>query len=319
MTTDLPVEARSSNRAMLVPVISVEEHNEALIAVAWAIEHRGFPDAPAALLHIDHHADLDVPRVFTSLAGLPRTVEAIRDAVRNEISIASFIWAGAYLGILDAVYWLSPGSPFSGMRPRASTPPKRLFITTTDTKRREFLTLGQRLETEGVGNNDRQPLAVHFVDTTFRIVPRGGSQAWILGVDLDYFSCNSTPESGFRIQVTKAVHDAVRDDARHPLRLSVYHRVVPKQQAGEFWLEFDMFPPRIADPLVRTADEIGERIEALRVMLSELQEPPGLIVIARSRLSGFTPSGQWRFIEEAVLQMLSSIYICERLEGDSLW
>jgi hypothetical protein len=54
-------------------------------------------------------------------------------------------------------------------------------------------------------------------------------------------------------------------------------------------------------------------------MLGAQMSAPALIVVARSRLSGFTPAHQWQAIERQVLAMLRTLYPCEILEGDRLW
>lgn len=300
-----------------IPVITIEEHNEALTALAWAQETGAIQDGPVRLLHVDQHADLNIPTLSRSIAGVPCRVDAIKPLVEEEISIATFLWAGAYLGLINEVFWLSPGSPIPGARPRQTQSSKRMLIATTDPDRRELLTMVRRPETLFFGNDDRMPLDLHFVGTNFDI-PKAETP-WVLGIDLDYFSCNSTPENGFRINVTEDTYLAVRDNAYHPLRLSLYHRVRAVREGNDFCLEFDMLPSRSADPLIRDATSIVAQVSALAEMLQRQAEPPALVVIARSRISGFTPAHQWQFIEEHVVQMLRDNFTCALHEGANLW
>lgn len=300
-----------------IPVITIEEHNEALVALAWARETGAIQDGPVRLLHLDQHADLNIPTLSRSIAGVPCRVAEIKDLVETEISIATFLWAGAYLGLINEVFWLSPDSPIPGARPRQTQSSKRMLIATTDPDRRELLTMVRRPETLFFGNDDRMPLDLHFVGTNFDIPE--AETPWVLGIDLDYFSCNSTPENGFRISVTEGTYLAVRDDAYHPLRLSLYHRVRAVRDGDDFCLEFDMLPSRAADPLIRDTAAIVAQVSALADMLRRQSQPPALVVIARSRISGFTPQHQWQFIEKQVLQMLRDIFPCAPHEGASLW
>lgn len=311
----------SQETSASVPVICVEEHNELLVALVWAIAYRGLPEGPATLLQVDQHADMDLPQVRRPLGGDGRDVAHLREAVTRDIAISAFIWAGAYLGLIDEVFWLAPPPPLAGARPRVSTVPRRMFIATCDEERREFVTAGLRPETEGIGNDDRRPLTLHHADPATQVTGDGQdlSRGWVLGIDLDYFSCNTLPVNGFRLEVTRATHDAVRDDRYHPLRLSAYHRVEAVADAAGYWLEFDKFPPRAGDLLVTDPEEIARRIAELRAMLAAQASAPGLVVVARSRLSGFTPAHQWQSIEREVLAMLETLYPCEILEGDRLW
>lgn len=313
MTTESPTAP--------VPVVCVEEHNELLVAMAWAIAHRGLPDAPVALLHVDQHADMDLPQVRRPLRGAGRDVAALRETVAGDIAISAFIWAGAYLGLIDEVFWLAPPPPLGGARPAGAAVPRRMFIATCDEARRDFVTAGIRRETEGLGNDDRRPLTLQRVGPGARVTGEGREppRSWVLGIDLDYFSCNTLPVNGFRLEVTRATHDAVRDDRYHPLRLSPYHRVEAVADAAGLWLEFDMFTPRGEDLLVTGPEEIARRLAELRGLLAAQAWAPGLIVVARSRLSGFTPAHQWQGIERDVLAMLGTLYPCEIVEGDRLW
>ncbi len=304
-----------------IPVIGFEEHNEALIALVWARENKLLGDLPARLLHVDQHQDLVVPQLSRMIADTPLTVPAIKDLVETEISIASFIWAGVYLGLLDEMFWLVPKAPVPGGRPRSAMPSKYLWIATTDEQRREMITLVQRPEASKVGNDDRKSLSLHFVDTEARIPERPGPKAapWVLGIDLDYFSCNSMPENGFRISVTQETYEQVSTNRHHPLRLSPSHRIEARRDAQGYWLEYDMLPARTSDPLVRSKDEIKTEIDRLADMLTRQAVAPSLILIARSQISGFTPRHQCKFIEARVKDMLASVYSCQILEGSDLW
>lgn len=310
-----------TDRLAPIPVIGFEEHNEALIGLAWARENDLLGDLPVRLLHVDQHQDLVVPQLSRMIADTPLTVPAIKDLVETEISIASFIWAGVYLGLLDEMFWLAPKTPFAGGRPRSAMPSKYLWIATTDEKRREMITLVQRPEASNVGNDDRKSIALHFVDTEARIPVRPGPRPapWVLGIDLDYFSCNSMPENGFRISVTQETYVQISTNPQHPLRLSPVHRVEAWHDAQGYWLEFDMLPARTSDPLVRSTTQIEAEIDRLADMLSRQSVDPALILIARSQISGFTPRHQCEFIEARVKDMLASVYPCKFLEGSDLW
>ncbi|WP_281953999.1 UPF0489 family protein [Pseudophaeobacter arcticus] len=304
-----------------IPVIGFEEHNEALIALAWARENALLGKLPARLLHVDQHQDLVVPQLSQTIADTPLTVAAVKNLVETEISIASFVWAGVYLGLLDEMFWLAPKPAIAGARPRSVLPSKYLWIATTDAQRREMITMVQRPEARGVGNDDRKSMALHFVDTETQIPEQPGPEAapWVLGIDLDYFSCNSMPDNGFRISVTQETYEQVSTNRHHPLRLSPSHRIEARHDEQGYWLEYDMLPPRSADPLVRSTAEIEAEVDRLAAMLSRQAQAPALILIARSQISGFTPRHQCEFIEARVKDMLASVYSCTILEGSDLW
>lgn len=316
-TTALP----QTDRPIPIPVIGFEEHNEALIALAWARENSLLGNEPARLFHVDQHQDLVVPQLSRAIGDTPLTVAAIKNLVETEITIASFIWAGVYLGLVDEMFWLAPKAAIAGGRPHSALPSKYLWIATTDEQRREMITLVQRPEASGVGNDDRKSMTLHFVDTEVQIPDRPGPETapWVLGIDLDYFSCNSMPDNGFRISVTRDTYEQVSTNRHHPLRLSPSHRIEARHDEQGYWLEYDMLPPRTSDPLVRNTAEIEAEIDRLGTMLSRQTQAPALILIARSQISGFTPRDQCEFIEARVKDMLASVYPCTLLEGSDLW
>jgi hypothetical protein len=57
--------------------------------------------------------------------------------------------------------------------------------------------------------------------------------------------------------------------------------------------------------------EIIRRIDIFLEFLIKNNLEPQLIDICRSRLSGFTPNDQWEFIEQKLIEKLSTIYELE--------
>lgn len=325
----------------LVPLVVVEEHNEALTALAWAQEMGALSSAPVHLYNVDQHADLDVPRLRNPIIEKPQTVREMQAFVETNVAISSFIWMGAYLGLIDHLSWLQPVPPIETKRPKAGKP-RKLFIATQGAARTEFITAGARAETDGIGNDDRRPLTIEMVGaietagaldaqklaTSSRpFSPAAAPQhmaesepkQWVLSIDIDYFSCNSQPHNPFRLDVTRETFEAIRSDHRHPLRLSVYHDITLVHDDAGYGVLFDDFEEPEDDLLRRDEAAVSNAIAELEGILSAQPSRPSLIVVSRSRLSGFTPKDQWQDIEAGVLEMLGRIYECECFQGDELW
>ncbi|MFY1709437.1 UPF0489 family protein [Tritonibacter scottomollicae] len=315
-----------------IPVVIVEEHREALTALAWGREVAVLPPSPMHFYNVDHHADLDLPRLVKPIPPGLANLQEIRGFVDSSISISAFIWLGAYLGFIDHVSWLPPKSALDGKRIQWGTA-KNLFIATLDTSRTTFITAGVREETDHLGNTDRKTLRIETVghptapasrDISFNqkhaSAPRSApAKPWVLSIDLDYFSCNSQPHNPFRLNVDKATFLEVSSNPNHPLRCSVYHHVEAVFDDDGYAILFDQFPEMENDPLHRTEAQIADALAELRTILSHQETPPQMIIIARSRLSGFTPKDQWEHIEKNVLAMLKTLFPCRYHHGETLW
>lgn len=318
-----------------IPAVVVEEHNEALTALIWARQTAALGPEPVRLYNVDQHADLDIPRLKEPLVHRPQTVQQMREFVSANVAISSFIWMGAYLELIGHLSWLQPTPPIEKMRAKASGP-RKLFIATQGAARTEFITAGVRAETDHVGNDDRRFLTIETVGFPSAQKPKPFSQAaagasglsrssgpelgdWVLSIDLDYFSCNSQPHNPFRLDVTEATFNAIRVDRRHPLRLSVYHDITLVHDEAGYGVLFDDFPEPQDDLLRKDQASIQTAMLELEDILKSQPWKPAIIIISRSRLSGFTPKDQWQEIEQGVLGLLKNIYDCECFEGDQLW
>ena len=61
-------------------------------------------------------------------------------------------------------------------------------------------------------------------------------------------------------------------------------------------------------PLRMSEQAIIARLDGFVAFLQNKQVKPQIIDIARSRFSGYTPHDQWQFIEENLIQRLSTLY-----------
>ena len=76
---------------MPIPVIILEEHNEALIAWHYAIQKNLVPAEGNLLLHVDEHADLEAPHLNESLCNFPKDLDEIARFTYDNVAIYEFI------------------------------------------------------------------------------------------------------------------------------------------------------------------------------------------------------------------------------------
>ncbi len=79
--------------------MAVEEHNEAFFVWYHAREVGWLADSDNILLHIDDHADLNLP-LSRQLIPDRHDANAAASYTYDRIDIANFIWPGVYSGLL---------------------------------------------------------------------------------------------------------------------------------------------------------------------------------------------------------------------------
>src|SRR5437773_2525459 len=93
--------------AARVPLVIVEEHHEAFCVWHHAIWRSWLARRGNALLHVDEHSDLRLPR----LRRLPDQFSGPADVARfayEDLGIGTFIWPAVFQRIFDRMIWLRP-------------------------------------------------------------------------------------------------------------------------------------------------------------------------------------------------------------------
>lgn len=277
-----------------VPVVIIEEHHEAFYVWHHAIAEGWIPESGNTLLHIDEHHDLWRPILNKPLT----TIRSLSDAAAftyQQLGIGSFIWPAVFQGMFKRILWMR-----YGLNKAASV--RRWSIWAKDSQELEFLVRFYG-EAECV---PAQPGA-----RTVEVISMGpgdylhAAQPFILDIDLDYFACNAKPRRRFELEVTAASYERFRAEPYHLLRLPS-DRIIAQRRDGRYFLVFNDF--KNGELKEVTVDSIDERLENFRVLLSSAPAIPNLVVISRSLYSGYTPEELASYVQDNVLDLLTSCF-----------
>ncbi len=281
-----------------IPLIILEEHHEAFYTLVAAKKKGWLGDQPYALLHVDEHSDMSLPRLRHPL---PRKRDPIETWIRftyNELDIGNFIWPLVYLGHLDSVTW------FRFQHKKAVTP-RHLEICTTDDRGLEFMTAGSLDQTAYRNRPDRRSLRYETRSPGESYAPDG---PWILSIDEDFIAANPFPKIEDRvIEITEASYHAFLRDPYHFLRISPGSKPSVFVKDKRYFLNFNDLPSSGVTDSLQVLD-LSPRYETLNTLLKGIRRPPELIMLCRSLKSGYLPITLFPSIEARLLRDLSHCY-----------
>jgi hypothetical protein len=285
-----------------IPLCLVEEHHEAFLVWHDAIGRGILPPAGNTLLHIDEHADIAAPRLRSALPPIGIDLGEIRRLVYEELACFEFIIPAIYQGIFADVVWIHG-------RPPAKSD-QLVVVRPQDRRARSFnLTgydiVGGRPREEDVRHLDGRA-ARYFVRTVDDKLPTNGPV--VLDIDLDFFSCEDALNQVQKLEVTKTEFESFQRNRYHFLRITQGSRIGVCEEDGRYFINLRNYSEPVPTPLRVSEEEIEKRVDAFIAFLARNAVTPQLIAIARSRFSGFTPSDQWQFIENALVERLRGLF-----------
>ncbi len=284
------------------PLFIMEEHHEAFFIWHYAIQQQLMKASGNTLLHVDEHADIGAPRLFKSVDTLGTDLHDIYRFTFDELSCFEFIVPSLYLGFFKELVWIrqSPERRSDQVAVvRAPQKPGQLFEI-----------LGYNV----FGDNPTLPPSAPRDGHRVRYRHQSGTDALptltdvVLDIDLDYFSCEDAVNLPQKLEVSPDEYEKFQTDRYHFLRINQGSRIKMQEEEGRYFLYLKNYPEAAPTPLRMSEQAIIARLDGFVAFLQDKQVKPQIIDIARSRFSGYTPHDQWQFIEENLIQRLSTLY-----------
>lgn len=287
-----------------IPFYIMEEHNEAFFIWHYAVAEGWIDKNQNTLLHVDEHSDLVLPILNSSLKSVNKNIKRVHDFTYSELTIANFIYPAIYQGVFSQVYWL-----------RQKHDPKlkgqkqlNIYSHQGEGKR---LILKSKVDFNNLFNPDCKSFTITPLNAQDELSSEESNKlnkSVILDIDIDYFSCDNVSGEYLEVEITEEAYDDYINNLYNKLRICWGGNASVKYMDGKYYFCIIQPDKLVAENLKVSEDAIVERIDALVNFLKVNEIQPKLIDVCRSRLSGYTPNDQWEFIENTLVEKLSSIY-----------
>jgi len=289
-----------------IPTYIIEEHHEAFIVWHDAIQKGYIPPLGNVLFHVDEHSDMGTPRFNTSIHELNGDLNVIKDFTYKELNIASFIMPALYENIFNQIHWI---------RQKHRKPEVRheeMYIRSYNQSGKRLMSGKIDALKETVPDPDRKKFDYYL--RTIEQIP--DEKNIILDIDLDYFSCSGNPNElqETYIEITKDEYQNFTQKKYHRLNYLGIGKIEASQKNGKFYYIINYYNEIYPNDSKVSNDEIIHRIKTFSMVLQQKGCSPLLINICRSRNSGYTPSDQWKFIEDNLMKALKKSFAIKIIE-----
>lgn len=287
---------------MNVPLYLFEEHNEAMYYWLYSLR-TGLIQQNNCLLHFDDHADLRCPFFHNTINTLVYKDDAdIKEFIDKDVKIDTFIIPSIYLNIINDMVWIKHGM--------VNEVDMQMYVRTYNDDGKKFIS--------GKVNDNMQNPDEGMVKFRYRKVDADkynntividDSKQLLLDIDLDYFSCCEHPhiENEVLIGITENEYQEFINQKYHPLNFITSHIKAIRFNNEHFYV-LNGLPEKYPGVREVTNDVISNRMNEFAKTLRKLPMNPAIITVCRSRYSGYTPSHQWKFIENNLIEVLTGLY-----------
>ena len=292
------------NHKNRIPTFIIEEHNEAFFIWHYCISNRILNRNNNLLIHVDEHSDMGTPRFNKSIDSLNGNLVEIKDFTSEELNIASFIMPAIYQGIFNEVYWVKQNHRSSSLK---SNP---MYIKSLNDSGKKLMS-GKKDDILDMIEEYRLSSKT-FKEFNYHLVTEADLSkidSPVIDIDLDYFSCSGLPNQNKEIvvEITESEFLEFKENEYHRLRF-LPSKVRAKNINSSYFYIFNYYNEIYPSTLQKSESEIEERISRLISTFRSNYRSPQIITICRSRYSEYTPPEQWEFIEQKLLDGLSSLF-----------
>ena len=304
---------------MAIPAFIFEEHHEAFFLWHYAIAQNLMPATDNILLHVDEHADFNAASFRNPIETLDTTnLSELYEFTYSQLNIANFIIPALYQKVFKKEYWIRHPEPDLNKTLRT------MRIYSAEGKGKNIL--GRTMKKDEISvkklfkllSDPTCSLAKiqHLtVDDEF-----ADNQKVVLDIDLDYFSCSEEVYEGEgSIEITEKQYRAIAKNRYHFLRIFHGSTASVQEKNGRYYVNFHDHPYRDESwtrQLTVSNDEIANRVDKLVNFLVAHNVEIQFVCICRSRISGYTPAAQCKFIEQTLLEKLGQAYDIDAINID---
>lgn len=270
-------------------IVIIEEHNEAFYIIQKFTQFDKY-----TLLHVDEHHDLGT--AILSKSNLKR--KQIRDITYNDLRISDYIIPLAVTGKVDRLIWINN-----------KVERINCIKTIKETVGKEHLiySLCDELNFGNILTINSINLTIDNSTQIFNDIGR-----CLLSIDLDYFDSNDYNGETYFIEVTEKYYDDFFSNKYNLLKLHQGAKVKAINENGKFFIKVNELDGGYRENTI-TRKQIKNKISKLCEILVDKKINPELIILCKSKRSGYTNDINYDFIFSNVLKGMNKIFVDRKI------
>lgn len=263
----------------MIETFIIEEHNEAFSVWQYARLNNIISSEANILLHVDEHADMEIPHL------------------EENLSIDDFIIPCIYQGVFNQVYWLRRNH-------RKKGEDGTFYLASVKDEAKCFYRFEKRLKAMML-DPDYKSCKYGHITPDMNGLNLDENCSLVLDIDLDYFFSDEQNARTFKIQITEREYQTYVSNPYHKMRLMGGRVKAIEEDGGYYYVNQIKLRQQNSK---FDAQEVSRNMDQFILFLQKNKIQPCLINICRSRFSGYTPSEHWQWIEDKLLQELEKIF-----------
>ncbi len=295
----------------MVATFIIEEHNEAFFIWNYAIRNNIIAPVDNILLHVDEHADFELPVFISPVITDTPDYQSLLDYTRENLSIDDFIIPCIYQGVFKQINWMRQKHSYTNKNRNLhlalihQEPELPLRQPALRQNEMSYFYLFDKKFKAALFDPKHKSVNYSYITTDTDSLDFKENSSIILDLDLDYFFSDEQNAGTFKIQITEQEYMAYKNNTYHKMRF-MGSRINAIKEDNAYYYTYQS-RQNYLNPQFDPA-EVCHNIEKFSFFLEEHNIKPDLISICRSRFSGYTPAEHWQWIEDELLNALAKHY-----------